>query len=316
MFQDLADQLLQLYRFLGGGILVGLIAGRILPPIAPVYVGKFLFWFGIPISIVAFLRRAELSQSVWIAPAIAWIAIFFGILLAWGWIRLRQSARGSSEHRWKPDTQGSFLLTSMVGNTGYLGYPVALALVGEKYFAWALFYDLLGTVLGAYGLGVAIAARFGKGAQKPWQLTLTLLKNPILWGFGFGLVFRQVPLSEPVEQSFQKFAWTILALSLVLIGMRLSRLSSWQNLNRSAISLGIKMLLVPLVMGIAISSFGMDGAPRLIMVLQMSMPPAFATLVLAEAYDLDRQLTVTTLAVGTIGLLLTLPIWIAIFGVR
>jgi predicted permease len=49
----------------------------------------------------------------------------------------------------------------MVGNTGYLGFPVILALVGEKYFGWALFYDMLGSAIGAYGLGVVLAARFG-----------------------------------------------------------------------------------------------------------------------------------------------------------
>jgi hypothetical protein len=46
----------------------------------------------------------------------------------------------------------------------------------------------------------------------------------------------------------------------------------------------------------------------------MAMPPAFATLVLAEVFDLERDLAVTTLAVGSIGLLLTLPIWLLLFG--
>jgi predicted permease len=45
----------------------------------------------------------------------------------------------------------------------------------------------------------------------------------------------------------------------------------------------------------------------------MAMPPAFATLVLAEVYDLDRNFAVTALAVGSTGLLLTLPIWLLLF---
>jgi predicted permease len=45
----------------------------------------------------------------------------------------------------------------------------------------------------------------------------------------------------------------------------------------------------------------------------MAMPPAFATLVIAEAYNLDRGLTVTTLAIGSIGILATLPIWLWLF---
>jgi predicted permease len=42
----------------------------------------------------------------------------------------------------------------------------------------------------------------------------------------------------------------------------------------------------------------------------MAMPPAFATLVLAEAYELDQELTVTSLVVGCLGLVWLLPFWL------
>jgi hypothetical protein len=74
------------------------------------------------------------------------------------------------------------------------------------------------------------------------------------------------------------------------------------------------MLIVPLVLGIALLQLGLTGRPLLVIVLQMAMPPAFATLVLAEVFDLERDLAVTTLAVGSISLLLTLPIWLLLFG--
>jgi len=53
--------------------------------------------------------------------------------------------------------------------------------------------------------------------------------------------------------------------------------------------------------------------PAQVMVLQMAMPPAFATLVIAETFNLDRDLAVTALAAGAIILLLTLPIWLWVF---
>jgi predicted permease len=201
----------------------------------------------------------------------------------------------------------------MVGNTGYLGYPVTLAFVGTQYFAFALFYDLLGTTLAAYGLGVALGAHFGRGVQSHWQLAQAILINPTLWSFGFGLGFRQLPLPTTVEVSLHGLAWTVVALSLVLIGMRLSQLNSWHSLPRASISLGIKMLLVPLILGSSLSLFGLSGSTQLVIVLQMAMPPAFATLVIAEAYNLDHDLTVTALAVGSAGLLVTLPIWLWLF---
>jgi predicted permease len=50
------------------------------------------------------------------------------------------------------------------------------------------------------------------------------------------------------------------------------------------------------------------------LVLQMVMPPAFSTLVIAQAYNLDRDLTVTTLAIGVFALLFTIPMWLWLFS--
>ena len=323
-------KLLELYIPLVGLVFLGLILGSRLPKVVPTYLGQFLFWIGVPISNVAFLRRADLSGPIWIAPIVAWVAILLGAGLAWAWINwqayLEDKGRrtGGTEELWidyrvprqvwSQPTRGSFILAAMVGNTGYLGYPVTLAFVGTQYFALALFYDLLGTTLAAYGLGVVLAAYFGRGVQSHWQLIQALLINPTLWSFGFGLACRQLALPEAVEVSLHRLAWTIVALSLVLIGMRLSQLNSWQSLPQASISLGIKMLLVPLILGSSLALFGLRGSTQLVIVLQMAMPPAFATLVISEAYNLDRDLTVTALAAGSAALLVTLPIWLWLFG--
>lgn len=330
-------KLLALYTQLVGLVLLGFILSDKLPKRTPTYLGQFLFWIGVPISILAFMRQTQLSGAIWIAPLFAWLAILLGAGLAWAWINLGkvaggQRAQGAGEHRgrggnpkskiqnapspssWSQPTQGSFLLAAMVGNTGYIGYPVTLAVVGTKYFGWALFYDLIGSTLGAYGLGVLLAARFGKDVKSTWQLAQAILINPALWSFGLGLVFRQIPIPHLAELILQKLGWTIVFLALVLIGMRLRQLNSWLSLPKASISLGIKMLLVPLILGSVLSLLGITGAPQLVIVLQMAMPPAFATLVIAEAYNLDRDLAVTAVALGSSGLLLTLPIWLALFG--
>lgn len=336
-------QLLILYAQLIGLVSLGFFASSRIPQLSPHTLGQFLFWIGVPISIIAFLRQADLSGAIWIAPICAWIAILLGASLAWGWIRLcgnREQGAGSSEQgkraegageaggekrattnyplpttNYQLPTQGSFLLAAMVGNTGYIGFPVALAVVGTQYFGWTLFYDLLGSTLGSYGLGVVLAARFGKGKSDRTSLIQAILVNPALWSMGFGLLFRQVPLPAVAESILSSLGWSVVALSLVLIGMRLQHLKSWRNLPKAAVSLTIKMLIVPLVVGSVLTLCGFTGAPQLAIVLQMAMPPAFATLVIAEAYDLDRDLAVTALALGSASLLLTLPLWLWLFGV-
>ncbi|RUT09113.1 hypothetical protein DSM106972_011660 [Dulcicalothrix desertica PCC 7102] len=300
------SSLIELYAKLLGLALIGFILGRTLPATVPVRLGKLLFWVGVPTSIIAFLRKTDLSGQIWIAPAIAFTAIFFGALLCWLAIRIKKSSLQ------KP-TQGSLLLASMVGNTGYLGYPVILSLVGTQYFAWALFYDLLGTTIGAYGLGVALAAQYGGNVNNYWNVIKAIIINPALWSFAAGLLIRQITLPTLVVSCLDVIAWSSIAASLILIGMRLSKLTSWGSLKLASISLTIKMIIVPLILGISLSSFGLTGKTAQVLVLQMAMPPAFATLVLAETFNLDRELAVTTLAVGSMILLITLPLWLWFF---
>lgn len=308
-------KLLELYLSLSGGVLLGWFLGRILPKQSPIYLGKFLFWIGVPIGIFSFLRRTNLSGPIWIAPLVSWAAILLGAGLAWTWIKINQHLGKLSENAAKKPNQGSFILASMVGNTGYLGYPVTLSLLGQQYFGWALFYDLLGSTIGTYGFGVVLAARFGMGVTSYKQIAIVVIQNPALWSLSLGFTARQIPLPDVVELVLQIIAWTVIGLSLILIGMRLSLLKSLQGLSQISVTLCIKMLLVPLILGIGLTMLGMTGSPRLVMVLQMSMPPAFATLILAEAYNLDRELAVTGIAIGCVGLFFTLPLWLWLFGV-
>lgn len=299
-------KLIAIYVPLIGWTGLGWLLGQWLPKSAPAYIGRFLFWVGVPIGIVAFLRHTQLSATLWLAPVSAWAAILLGLSAAYLWLKWRRS-------QWTRTTQASFLLASMIGNTGYIGFPISLTLLGPQYFAWALFYDLLGSMIGAYGLGVTLAARATSTSQNFWHPLRAILINPTLWSFGFGLLSRDVPLSPIAEAILHHIAWGMISLSLLLIGMRLSQISSWRNLRPVCISLSIKMLLVPLILGVGLWLLGITGAVHQTLVLQMAMPPAFATLVISEAYDLDRELAVTAIATGSFSLLLTLPLWLWLF---
>lgn len=326
------EALVRLYIPLIGWIAFGWIIGHFLPVKVMASLGRFLFWIGVPISIVAFLYRADLSGWIVVAPITAWVAIAVGAVFARIWIelglgdeRIRALSRGLDgkatatvslpETEWSKPTQGSFLLAMMIGNTGYMGYPVVLALVGSEYIAWALFYDLLGTFLAIYGVGVVIAARLGTaGTSRKSQLLEKMLKNPALWSIGIGLLLRLIHLPEMVEQSLHTCAWTIVNLSLVFIGLQLSRLTSLSKFKQVVPCIAIKMLIVPLVVGTGLMFFGLTAEPRLALVLQMGMPPAFSSIVFAEIYGLDRELAVTNIAFGCVSLLFLLPIWLFLFG--
>lgn len=306
------DRLVKLYLFLAAGILTGILLGRWQGPKLAPLLGNFLFWIGAPFTIVVFMQGVNLSGWVWLAPLVSWVVMGLGILLAWIW--LQSSRLSSNQPPWPSASRGSFLLAAMAGNTGYLGYPIVLALAGQEHFPLALFYDLLGTAVGTYGLGVAIAAYYGGQVQSRGQLVYSLLKNPPLWSFLLGFLLRAYPFTPPMLEGLQGLAWGVIFSSLVLIGLRLSQVTHGQAWSKVLPSLAIKMLLLPLLAGLILSGLGVTGLPRLVLVLQIAMPPAFSTLVLAEVYQLDRDLSVTTLVVGSASLLVLLPLWLALFG--
>ncbi len=215
---------------------------------------------------------------------------------------------------WSDAQRGSFHLTSMLGNTGYLGFPICLAVGGPTYFAWALFYDMLGNVFSVYGFGVWVASRFSRSEVSQLQLLANVIRSPTLWAFGVGVTLSQQPLPFWIDLSLRRFAWTMIPLSLILLGMRLAQVSQWRSFGYAAIALVIKIIIVPVVVGLGLSLTSLPALPRLMITLQAGMPPAIATLVLAEEYNLDREITVAALAVGYVAALLTLPIWVALWG--
>lgn len=321
--------LARIYVPLCGGVLVGMLLSSIFgwwqrrspthPPRQlqiPNLLGRFLYWLGVPISLIHFLRQADLSGGVWLAPVMAWVAFAIALVCAWGWLHLWPQS-------WPESTQGTFLIAAMVGNTGYIGYPVILLLpqLGTAYFGWAVFYDLLGTVLGAYGLGAMIGTYFGQGIGKTrsrpvWRQSLSVLfKSPTLAAFGVGLVLRSVSFPGWLDTLLQGIAWSMVMLSLVLMGMRLQQLHSATKMRPALMSATIRMVIAPFLLGCLLTVLGITGAPRLVIVLQAGMPSAFATLVLAETFDLDRDLAVTCLGLSSTLLLVTLPLWLWGFSV-
>ena len=74
----LENPLLKLYLNVFGWVALGFFLGRQLPRSYSTYLAKFIFFFGTPLSIVAFIRSANLSGAIWMAPLIAWAAILAG----------------------------------------------------------------------------------------------------------------------------------------------------------------------------------------------------------------------------------------------
>jgi malate permease and related proteins len=310
---------------------LGILLFRFLPQSFPRLLGRSLYWVGIPLEIFSLARQIEYSWQTSLAPILTVITMFAGLGLAWLTLQLfkrSQSPSSLSESELvAPDSplaaswqlrsrQGSFLISSMLGNTGFVGLAVAPVFVSPQAQSWLVLYSVTQNVIGTYGIGVFLSSYYGRSSQEKrwWTQIRDVATVPSLWAFAISTATRSIALPDFVESGLHASVWVVIPAALLLMGMRLSQLRGWQSLKLAIAPTIVKALVMPVLVGILTPFSGIGAEPSLALVLMAGMPTAFAGLILAEEYELDRELIASSIVLSTCTLLVTIPLWLVIFG--
>jgi malate permease and related proteins len=292
---------------------LGILSVRFLPSAFPKWLGRGLYWVGVPIEIFSLARQTSFDEHAQLAPAITICSLLLGLGLGWIALQICQKLPQPSIADPEPGFKGSLLLCSMLGNTGFVGLAIVPFFVSEADLSWAVLYSVTQNVFGTYGLGVLVSSYYshqGTATNNWWMQLKDLLSVPSLWGFALGLLTRPFPLPELVESSFHASIWVVIPGAFILMGIRLSQLQGWQSLKIALLPAILKTIVMPTIVGIAITMMGMSGDPRLGLVLMSGMPCAFAGLILAEEYNLDGNLVASSIIVSTVIFLGMIPVWL------
>ncbi|MDB9457324.1 AEC family transporter, partial [Dolichospermum circinale CS-545/17] len=216
----------------------------------------------------------------------------------------------------KKASLGSFILATILGNTGFVGLTLTQVLTGPENNDSAVLFSVTNNVVGTYGIAVLIASYFGQRAtENHWWIQLRDIATvPSLWTFFIGLNTQFVQLPAVIESGLNQAVWVVIALALLLVGLRLGTIKEYQNLDIAIIASILKVLIIPLLVGLGATYAGMIGEQRLVLVLMSGTPTGLSVLILAEVYDLDRNLLASSIALTFIGLFLVLPLWLIWFG--
>ncbi len=318
----MVDSLFQAYTPLLTWIGLGILLFRFIPANFSTRLGRALYWVGVPVQSFLFGRQTHLSSEIGVIPLIVVEASVLSIGLAllswWGWQTFNhQDAEELPKDQLNSlerSRKASFILAAMLGNTGFIGMTVAQVLIDPVYLNWAVLYNVFNTI--TYSLAVFIASRFGqRGIQNPWWVPLRdVLTVPSQWAFVLGLVTQERELPLIVESGLEAIMWVVFASALLLLGLRLGSIKGWSSLELAAIPAVLKVLVVPGLVGLTATALGLTGEPRLVLVLMSGVPTGLATLILAEVYDLDRELLTSSITLTLGGLLLALPLWLTWFS--
>ena len=210
----------------------------------------------------------------------------------------------------KRPTFGAFLLVAAIGNTGYLGYPLTLQLCGIGNLVKAVFYDLSGTVVFTFTIGLLVAQRYGQGNGKV-NIIKEVFTFPPLIGLLVALVVKGLGIGLPnfLTDTIGFLAGATIPLVMLTIGLSLELTEVRTYALAIAVVVLIKLVVAPIVAMLGGNILGMSGSDLGIMVLEASMPSFLLSLVVGLRYGLDTDFLPAAIVVTTMLSMITIPVW-------
>ncbi len=258
----------------------------------------FLLWVVIPL--VAFFNIASLELDLRIGAGIlfAYAAQAVTLLLAF--------AIGTFALRLERPSVGALMLVAAFANTGFLGLPFALALLGPQALGTAVAYDVLVSALTLVTVGFSLGAAFGLATERPAERVRAFFaRNPPLYATLAGFL---APAALAPGWAVTGTQWLVLAtvpVGFFVVGVTLARERRREDTSParpSAVVTGValKLLVAPaIVVGLSALLIEVPEA----YVSQAAMASGVNNLVIANAYGLDRGLASAGIAWSTVAVL-------------
>ncbi len=255
----------------------------------------FAYYVALP-AIVFF----SLSKIDWSNPQIfqAIIQNIFGLLIFGGLLALLLKYLKISKK-----LKAAILLTSTVGNTIYMGFPIGQAAFAPEYSGLIIGIGASQLVFGI-AFGLLISEYYSRGKVTFKQYLKDFFYNPLILSLVLGIVFSFMPkknlFSEIIQSSAGLLAATASPVALFALGAFMHGKFSRTNLLNSVLVSLLKLAIFPGFIWLLFKTLGFE--PQIIAAsfLLASMPTAATTFVLAEKFGLDAEFTATTMVVSTI----------------
>lgn len=328
MIEELTQAYIPLVIWIG----LGLIFSRLTPDKFLKFLGQGLYWVGVPLQLFVLARQTDTTKGVGVPVSVAIAVLLLSLIIAlvtwsgWQWFQQLQPKLDakldlkleSKSPEAQKATLGSFVLATILGNTGFVGLTLTQVLTSHDHSLnnnWAVLFSVTNNVVGTYGIAILIASYFGqhKTPNHWWTQLRAVATVPSLWTFFIGLNTQFIKLPPAIETGLDQAVLVVIAFALLLVGLRLGMIKGRKSLPMASLVSLIKVFIIPLLVGLGATYWGVTGEERLVLVLMSGTPTGLSVLILAEVYELDRDLLASSIALTFLGLFLALPLWLFLF---
>ncbi|MDD7971105.1 AEC family transporter [Roseinatronobacter alkalisoli] len=288
---------------------LGFGAGRsgFFPPQATAYLTKFVFYFALSAMLFGFSANLSLADLLDMRAAGAYLlacAVVYGLVMLVAFAR-----------RAKLDTATIEAHCAIIGNTGFLGVPMLVVLLGDASVKTVLLVLTIDMIIFSSLFTVLITLARGGRVDRtlPARLLGAVVRNPMVMAMVLGLTWSatgwQVPM--PVNDFLTLLGAAATPCALFAIGASLAdkkverlRIVSWLTFA--------KLFLHPVAVAVAaLGLFAVDPYVAGVLIAAAALPVAGNVFILAQHYQAGPARVSATILVSTLVSIATLPVVIA-----
>ena len=259
---------------------------------------KIVMYILLPCMIFHALYSADLSliSKLGILPFIILISSFATGLVSYFILR---------QLKLDDITLWSVLVTVMIANTAFMGYPVTLGIFGQEGFLRAIFCDIA-TLCIFLILSFVLIMKFG-GTVKTAVKKITFF--PPLWAviLGLGFIFVNIPIGPVIDNTVNYLGQGSIPLIMIALGLSIDFSAIRRSKSMIVFTSIMKLAFFPFVAFVAASQLGLIDLQFKISIVEAAMPSGMMSLLLAITYKLDYELTSDCILINTVISLITLP---------
>ena len=211
-------------------------------------------------------------------------------------------------------TLWSVLVTVMIANTAFMGYPVTLGIYGNDGFLRAIFCDMA-TLTTFLLLSFVLILKFG-GTVKTAVRKIALF--PPLWAVILGLIFNLlgIPIGPVLDNTVNYLGQGAIPLIMIALGLSINFDALSRSRSMIVFTSIMKLALFPFVAFLIVSWLGLVNLEHSVTIVEAAMPSGMMSLLLAITYRLDYELTSDCILINTVISLITLPVIIMLLYVK
>jgi len=248
--------------------------------------------FSVPCLIFSVLVKVEMELAAFRDIATASIISYtaLGVVM---WIGLRTAGL----------SMRAYLAPGVFANTGNIGLPVALLAYGQEGLAFAIVIFAVMAIL-SFTVGIYMVAGAGNLAEG--------LKQPLVYASVLGGLFSLKGWEIPIWllNSLDLAGQIAIPLMLLALGVSIANLSVGE-VGRAVVLSVAKLAICAAIALLVVQIFHLTGTVRGVLVLQLIMPVAVTSYLLAERYRAEPDKVAGTVVISTLVSIGAIPVALA-----